>query len=266
MKLRNILFILIIGSCLLSACGTQNAKERVSKNLTEEQLYTRGEVALARREYRSAINMFEALEARYPFSKYTRQSQLDIIYAYYKTGDKALAAAAAERFIRLYPRDPKVDYAYYIKGVANYEQEHGLLQRYLPVDMAERDPGTAQQAYTDFQRLIESYPNSPYAADARKRLLYLRNMLARRELRLAQFYYRKQAYVAAANRAGNVMKYYSHSPYVAKALVILVHANRALGLKQPTADAERLLQLNFPTVAAKHSAAEQHKVSRKSSK
>lgn len=251
MKLRVILLI-IIGSFVLSACSTTESEARAPKGMSAEELYTQGEVALARREYRRAVIMFEGLEARYPFYKDARQAQLDVIYAYYKIGDQASASAAAERFIRLYPRDPKVDYAYYIKGVSNYEQDHGFLQRYLPVDLAERDPGTARQSYVDFQILIKRYPNSPYAADARKRLTFLRDRLAGHELRVAQFYYRKEAYVAAVNRAGNVVKYYSHSPQVAKALVILVDANRALKLDKPANDAERVLKLNFPKIAAKH--------------
>ncbi|GAB4392424.1 MAG: hypothetical protein Tsb005_06350 [Gammaproteobacteria bacterium] len=237
----NLLLLLVVGCSVF-----HHDPEAAYQGLDAEQLYQRAEIELDGHNYSEAASMLETLDARYPFNKNAQQAQLNIIYAYYKAGDKASAAAAADRYIRLYPRGAHTDYAYYMQGVANFEQDHGLLQRYLPVDQADRDPGTARQAYDNFVTLSQRFPDSQYTADAQQRLIYLRNLFARNELHVAKFYLRREAYVAAANRASQIIERYPQAPAVPEALVVLVKAKYALGLQGAGDNALRVLKQNYP--------------------
>ncbi len=189
---------------------------------------------------------FEALQSNYPYSEYAEPSHRDLIYAYYESEDYVGAASSSDRFTRLYPISPDIEYVYYIKGLANFSQDRGFFARIFPMDLSYRDLGTQAQAYTDFETLINLYPDSPYSADARQRMVYLRNLMAERELKIAEFYMDRHMYVAATNRASNVVENYSESPQVETALAMMVEANRELGLEGSADDAMRVLQLNFP--------------------
>lgn len=237
-------------SVLLAGCASTPTPSQMYRGQTAEQIYHAAETALAKENYADAVQAFEALDSLYPFGAHAQQAQLDLIYAYYKNNDNASAGAAAERYIRLYPRSPNVDYAYYLKGLANYDVDRGWLQHYLPADPALRDPSTLRQAFNDFSELVRLFPNSKYAPDARQRMIYLRNMFGRYELKVAQFYYDRKAYVAAANRASYVLQHYRSTPATQGALVLLVKANRALGLSKAADDALRVLKLNYPKSAA----------------
>lgn len=231
---------------LLSACSATTDPAVMFKNQSAEQIYQGGERALAKREYSSAVQHFEGLDTLYPFSDNSEQAQLDLIYAYYKTYDMASTAATAERFIRLYPRSQYVDYAYYMKGVADFEQDRGWLQRVFPVDLSDRDPGTTVQAFTDFQQLLQFFPNSPYAPDARQRMIYLRNLFAKHELFVAQYYLRRGANVAAINRANYILQHYDATPSVQEALGVMVQAYRKLGMQEEADQTLQVLALNYP--------------------
>jgi len=216
------------------------------KNQSAEQIFRGGEINVAKKRYADAVKQFEALDALYPFSQYDEQAQLNLMYAYYQNDDVASAAATAMRFIRLYPRSDRVDYAYYMKGLADFEQDRGWVQRYFPGDLSQRDPGTTRQAFDDFDQLIKLFPNSPYAPDARQRMIYLRNLFAGYELHIATYYLRRGAYVAAVNRSLYIIQHYDGTPQVQEALGIMVTSYRALGLTAAASQTVQILQLNYP--------------------
>lgn len=218
----------------------------IYQNQSEEQIFRGGEINLVKHNYATAAQQFEALDALYPFDVYAEQAQLDLMYAYFQTGDVASTAATAERFLRIYPRSEHIDYAYYMKGLADFSQDRGWIQRYFPTDLSQRDPGTTRQAFADFSRLVQEFPNSPYAADARQRMIYLRNLFATYELHVAEYYMRRHAYVAAANRAAYVVQHYDGTPQEEDALGIMVQAYRMLGLDDRADQTMRILQLNYP--------------------
>jgi outer membrane protein assembly factor BamD len=172
------------------------------------------------------------------------QSQLDVAYAHYRADEPEAAIAAADRFIKLYPQNPYVDYAYYLKGLVNYNRSVGFLDRYVPTDASQRDPGSALDAFVDFSALVERFPDSRYAEDARQRMLYLRNNLAKHELNVARYYMRRGAYLAAANRANYVIERFQRTSAVESALEVLVDAYTALDKPELAADAKRVLVLN----------------------
>lgn len=231
---------------IIAACNTVSEPSDQFKGQTATQIFYGGEQALANREYTSAKQHFEGLDALYPFSDYSQQAQLDIIYAYYQAGDDASTSAAAERYIHLYPRAPHVDYAYYMKGVADFEQDIGWEQRYFPTPVTKLDPGTAATSYDDFGTLIRLFPESVYAPDARLHMIYLRNLFAAHELGIAHFYLIRHAYVAAINRANDVLENFNGSPSQQGALIVLVQSYTALGMPDQAQQANRVLQYNYP--------------------
>ncbi|MDR3443088.1 MAG: outer membrane protein assembly factor BamD [Legionella sp.] len=248
MKRIQVLFLcsLIIA---LSSCKTWWGKDDDDKNpfkgMTVEQLHTESQKALRKKEYASAIKRLEAIETMYPFSDYTESSQMDLIYAYYKNEDYPSAAATAERFIHLYPRAKNVDYAYYLRGLSNFQQTRGVFAKILPMDESWRDPGTQTQAYSDFAVLIQKFPESKYKANALQRMIYLRNMFAQHELNVSKFYFKRKMYVAAIERAGYLVKNYPQAPTVKEALVIMYDSNRALGLNKAADEAMAVYQATY---------------------
>ncbi|MCB2262724.1 MAG: outer membrane protein assembly factor BamD [Candidatus Thiosymbion ectosymbiont of Robbea hypermnestra] len=228
----------------LTACGWLKSPEDRTKDWSVTKLYSEASEALAAGGYQQAIDYYEKLEARYPFGRYATQSQLDVAYAYYRAGEFESALAAADRFIKLYPKNPYVDYAYYLKGIINYNRSAGFFDRYLPTDPSQRDPGSALDAFQDFAALVHLFPESKYAPDARQRMVFLRNNLAKNEVHVARYYMKRQAYVAAANRCRYVLKHYQRTSAVKDALEILIEAYQRLGEEQLAADAERVLTLN----------------------
>ena len=163
------------------------------RNLGEVELYQQAQADLDNKSYTSAISKLKALESRYPFGRFAEQAQLELIYAYYRNAEPEAARSAAERFIRLHPQHPNVDYAYYLKGLASFDQDRGLLARFLPLDMTKRDPGAARDSFNEFAQLTSRYPNSRYSPDAKARMIYLRNLLAANEIHVAHYYLKRQA-------------------------------------------------------------------------
>jgi len=232
---------------LASGCGTfDEEKADPTLDWSSKRLYEEARAALDTGNYGSAIDFYEKLESRYPFGPYAAQGQLEIAYAHYKADQPASAIAAADRFIKLHPRHPNVDYAYYIKGLTNFNQGKGILDSILPTDDSQRDPGAARDAFRDFAELARKFPDSQYAEDAAQRMLYLRNNLAKYELHVADYYMRREAYVAAANRAKYVVENYQRTPAVPEALVIMAKAYKQLNLEDLSADALRVLKMNYP--------------------
>jgi outer membrane protein assembly factor BamD len=244
---KSIYFVLItVFAMILVACAGVTDPAEMYKNESAEQIFQKGEKALRARHYAEAIKRFEALDAQYPYGKNTELAQLHIIYAYYMSNDYASADAAADRFIHAHPASPHVDYAYFMRGLSNYYQNMGLFERFFAVDLATRDLAQIKKSYADFTQLITINPNSYYAPAAHQYLIYLRNVLADHELEVAQFYYDRSAYIAAANRANLVVRHYQGSPAVPKALVIMVKSYQALNLKESAQDAWTVLQYNYP--------------------
>lgn len=253
-SLRPVLLAALLGMALLGGCslipfwgGDDDVDtEEADLNATEQLLYRNVQRSLRAGNYQQAIENLERLEARFPFGRYAEQAQLELIYAHYMGFNPDAARTAADRFIRLHPQHPNVDYAYYLKGLASYNKNRGMLDRLFTTDIAKRDMSSARDAYAEFTELLTLFPASPYAPDARKRMLYLRNLLARHELHVANFYMERGAYVAAANRARFVVETYSKADAVPDALALLVEANYKLGLEDPAHDALQVLAKNFP--------------------
>jgi outer membrane protein assembly factor BamD len=211
-----------------------------------EKFRTEAKIAVDSGNYDKAIKIYEVLESRYPFGESSAQTQLDVAYAYYKNGDHDSAIAAADRFIKINPRNPSVDYAYYLKGLVNYNRDIGFIDRFLPTDISQRDPGSAKEAYENFAELIRRFPRSRYLSDARLRMIALKNNLAMHEVHVARYYLKRKAYVAAANRASGVIEQYQRSPAVPYALQVMQEAYTELGMKDLANDAKRVYAQNYP--------------------
>ena len=244
-KLRS---LALLAALLVSGCGLfGGAKENdPTKDWSVSKLYSEARSLLMERNYSDAVKMYEKLEARYPYGRYAQQAQLEIAYAHFKDNESALAIAAAERFIKLHPNHPSVDYAYYVKGLANFNDDLGLMHIISRQDLSERDPKAARDAFDAFKDLLQRYPQSRYAEDAQKRMAYLVNALASNEVHVARYYLKRGAYVAAANRAQNALVTYPQAPANEEGLLILVKAYDAMGLTDLRDDAERVMKKNFP--------------------
>ena len=201
---------------------------------------------MLRSNYSRAIELYEFLETRYPFGVYGQQALLDLAYAYYKIGNAEQALATSDRFIRLYPQNPDVDYAYYLQGLVNFNKNKGTLDRIFPTDVSKRDVSAYYAAFQNFSELLERFPESKYADDAAQRMVYLRNILAENELYVASYYLRRGAYIAAVNRAKNVVTNFSRTPSVPEALVIMAKAYRIMELDDLVSDTMRILRNNYP--------------------
>ncbi len=234
----------LLAIVLISGCSLLPKQKDETKDWTASKFYAEASAALKEGDYEQAIKYYEGLEARFPFGRYAMQAQLDVAYAYYKYEEPDSAIAALDRFIKLHPRNPHVAYAHYLKGIVNFNRSLGFLERFVPGDSSQRDPGSALDSFKDFSELVEKFPDSEYAADARKRLIYLRNNLARHEIHVARYYLERGAYVAAANRCVYVLEKYQRTPAVRDALEIMIQAYNKLGLDQLAADAQRVLALN----------------------
>ena len=243
-------FVRIAALCLACAvstgCSWFGEKQDITKDWSAARLYQAAKERLDNNDYEQAIDYYEKLEARYPFGPHSQQAQLDLTYAYYKNDEPAQAVAAAERFIKLHPRHPNVDYAYYIKGLANDVKTGGLVSRIVDKDYSKRDTGAAREAFRDFGELTRRFPNSKYSEDAAQRMLFLKNILAMHEVHVAKYYWSRGAYVAAANRARYVVENYQRTPAMPDALVVLAKAYKAMNLPDLSKDAVRVLELNFP--------------------
>lgn len=228
---------------LLSGCSLFEEKDE-TLGWSQQKLFAEATDELYSGSYERAIKYYEILESRYPFGKYAHQAQLNLAYAYYRFAEPESALAAADRFIRLHPGHPATGYAYYLRGLINFNRSLGFLDRFIPTDTAQRDPGASLDSYKDFAEVVRLFPQSEYAEDAARRMLYLRNNLARYEVKVAEYYMKRGAFLAAANRAEYVVQNYQRTPALRDALEIMIAAYGELSLPELQADAERVLALN----------------------
>jgi outer membrane protein assembly factor BamD len=244
-KLVNLLAIAFALS--LSACGTfKNEPADETRGWSAAKLYAEARSELSSGNFDNAISYFEKLESRYPFGTYAQQAQMEVAYTHYRQGDHALALAAVERFIKLHPNHPNVDYMYYLRGLINFNDKMGVFEFLARQDPSERDPKAARDAFDSFKQLVERFPNSIYAKDAQDRLRYLVNALAQYDVHVANYYYRRGAYLAAANRAEATVRDYRDAPAIEEALSIMVRSYDALGMTELRDDADRVFKKNFP--------------------
>jgi len=231
----------------LSACSLLQVEQvDETKGWSASKLYSEARDELKSGNYEKSVTYFEKLESRYPFGTYAQQAQMEIAYAHYKAGDQAQALAAVERFIKLHPDHPNVDYMYYLRGLINFNDRVSLFDFLAHQDLTERDPKALHDAFDSFKLLVERFPNSLYAKDAAERLNYLIDAMAQHEVHVANYYYRRGAYLAAANRAENVVRDYRQAPAVEEALAVIVRSYDALGMTQLRDDARRVLDKNYP--------------------
>ncbi|HEY5719871.1 MAG TPA: outer membrane protein assembly factor BamD [Gammaproteobacteria bacterium] len=231
---------------LASSCGLLPEQVDETKDWTAQQLYNEAKEELESSNYERAIKLYETLQARYPFGRYAQQAQIEVAYAYYRYEEPEQAIAAADRFIKMHPKHPNVDYVHYLKGLANFNRGIGILERFIPSKSAERDPGAAAQSFYYFEELLQKFPDSKYAEDARQRMVYLRNNIAEYELSVARYYFNRGAHIASVNRAQKVVNNYQRTPSVPDALALMVANYRVMEMNDLASDAERVLRSNHP--------------------
>mgnify|MGYP005632769875 FL=1 len=236
--------VILISLALIAGCSKDKAEDDLEA--TELAYYTSAQDSLRAGNYAGAIQKLQLLESRFPFGRYAEQAQLEIIFAYYKSAQPEAARSSADRFIRLHPTHPNVDYAYYLKGMVSYEQDKNFLASFIPMDPSTRDPGAARESFQDFSQLINRFPNSEYAPDAQKRMKYLRNLLATAEIHVARYYIKRGAYVAAANRGRYVFENFQGAVAVPDALAIMVEAYQLLKMNDLAEEALLVLNSNYP--------------------
>ena len=247
--MKRSLLALLLAACaalLLASCGLLSSEKDETVGWSAQKLYGEAKDAMASKSWERAIKYLEKLEARYPYGRYAQQAQIDIAYSYWKNSDRAQAIAAADRFIKLYPNHANVDYAYYLKGLVNFNENQGILSIIDNPDMTERDSKGTREAFEAFKELVTRFPDSKYAEDARLRMRYLVNSLAQYEVHVARYYMKRGAYVAAANRAQFAVKNYPQAPALEEAVFIMVKAYDALGMTDLRDASDRVMRKNFP--------------------
>jgi outer membrane protein assembly factor BamD len=244
----SLLIRLVFLAALLSlgACSRGGKKADPVETLPVDQVYALAKESLQNGNLDRAARTYERLIARFPFGAYTEQAQLELAYTQFKDHKEEEAYSSINRFIKTYPTHKHIDYAFYVRGIINFGRSDGLLERYVSRDETKRDQAYALQSFEDFNELLKRYPESRYANDARQRMIYLRNNMAQAEIGVALFYLRQKAYVAAANRAEKVVETYQRTPQAGDALAIMSEAYARLGQEKLSADARRVLELNYP--------------------
>lgn len=242
--LRTIFAVLLVSA--LAGCSTMGTEQDETSGWSAGRLYAEAKEAQSEGNWETAVKMLERLEARYPYGRFAQQAQLELAYVYWKSGETGSALAAADRFIKLHPNHPAVDYAYYLKGLVNFNEDLGLMGYISNQDLTERDPKAAREAFDSFRELVERFPDSKYAPDSIQRMKYLVNALASLEVHVARYYMKRGAFIAAANRAQFAVETYPQAPAIEEALYIMVLAYENLGMKDLRDDAERVLKKNFP--------------------
>lgn len=242
--------LIIIFSLALHGCSGNDDLPDIAADAGEQQIYDDAQRYLRSDNYQLAVKSLVLLESRYPFGKYAEQAQLELIYAHYNAYEHEAAVEAADRFIRLHPQHPSVDYAYYMKGLAAYSANEDVFARFIPTDPSQRDTSQAREAFSEFAQLVSRFPNSPYAADAEARMLSLRNLMARHEIMVANYYLRRGAYLAAVNRGRFVVENFQRTPAVADGLAIMAQGYIFLGMNDLAQESITVLAANYPTYPA----------------
>lgn len=230
---------------LLAVAGCRTHRERDEKKASPDVLYKRARHNLTSNDFNAAIKIYEQLTARFPFTDEARQSRLDLIYAYYRAGERESATDAAETFIRENPAHPRVDYAWYVKGLVEFERTPNVIEHLFRADLTQRPPSTARKAFAAFKTVVEQYPKSEYAHDSLQRMIYLRNRLASYEVHVARYYFKRGAYIAAAQRSKGVMEQYDGAPAVREALHIMIESYDRLNLQPLAAQTRQVYEANY---------------------
>jgi outer membrane protein assembly factor BamD len=238
-------FLSVLFSLLVIGCSTPDPIDN-TLGWTPEKLILEAKDEMKSGAWSKAIPLWEKLEARYPFGKYAQQAQIEIAYCHYKDNERGQALVAIDRFIRLNPNSEAVDYAYYLRGLVNFNEQQGFLSTLGGQDLSERDLKAAREAFDSFKVLVTRFPESKYSADGTARMKYLVNSMAQGEVNIARYYFLKGAFVAAANRAQAVVKQYNQAPAIEEALYIMVRSYDQLGLNDLKSDADRVFKQNFP--------------------
>lgn len=245
MRLPNLIICIILA--ILTGCAS---KEEKRKGMTEQEVYESAQKHLDNNSWLAAIQTLQTLEENFPFGTYGEQGQLELIYAHYRAQNYDETIANADRFIRLHPQHRHVDYAYYMRGLASFNQESGFVGSLFGADNTDRDPGGARESFEHFAQFIQRFPNSPYAPDAQKRMVYLRNVLARFEIHVANYYFKRGAYLAAARRGNYVVENFQETPAVPDGLAAMAQGYYLLGMNEMAATAVTVLVANFPDYPA----------------
>jgi len=238
--------VLALLFALAAGCSSLGGEKDETVGWSAQRLYGEAKDELNSRNWEKAIKYLEKLEARYPYGRYAQQAQLDVAYAYYKSGERPSSIAAADRFIKLYPNHANVDYAWYLKGLVNFNENQGILSLFDNPDMTERDPKGSHAAFESFKEVVTRFPESKYAEDSSARMKFLVNSLAGNEVGVARYYMKRGAYVAAANRAQYAVQNYPNAPAIEEAVFIMVKAYDALGMDELRDAADRVMRKNFP--------------------
>ena len=244
LELVCILCLVMTSGCSIFG-GNEDEDPTVSDDISARQLYNKANGEMNNNRFGEAIESYTLLESRYPFGRYAQQAQLELAFLYYRQSNMDAAISIADRFIKLNPQHPNVDYAYYMKGLANFDKSKSFLNFILPRNPSDKDPAPLLAAFDIFSNLIQKYPDSEYADDAKQRMIFLRNELAEHELTVADFYMRRGAYVAAANRAKYVMEKYQGAPSMPQAVYTLELAYRQLGINDLAYDTRKVYATNF---------------------
>lgn len=231
---------------LASACGLLPEEIDMTADWSASRLYSEAKSAFTDNNWEEALKYYQKLESRYPYGRFAQQAQMEVAYAHWKNGDDAAALADCDRFIKLHPNHPNVDYLYYLKGLITFNGDLGYMGYLNTQDQTERDPKSSQESFDTLRELVTRFPDSKYTPDAELRMNYLVNMLAAHEVHVARYYMKRGAYLAAANRSQYVIQHYPNTPSQEEAAYILVVAYDKLGLEELRADAERVMRLNFP--------------------
>jgi len=247
--MARILAVILLALGLGACGGGETTRKDETKRWSVERLYKEAKGELDAGNYRRSVLLYEKLASRYPYGKYAQQSQLEMAFAYFKDNERASAIATCDRFIQLYPTHENVDYAFYLKGLVSFNENLGLIARLSDQDPTERDPQAMRESFDALQELVTRFPESRYTPDALTRMRYLVNAMAQAEVRVAEYYLRRRAYVAAVNRAQYAINTYPQATALKRAFAVLVKAYQAMGLTDLQRDAERLLKLNFPDSA-----------------
>ena len=245
MRFFSKIILTLCASIILAGCGPAKDEVDVTADWSVEKFYLEARAELDDGNYLTAIEYYETLESRFPFGKYAMQAQIDVAYAYYKFEEPDSAITALDRFIKLHPRHPAVDYAYYLKGLVNFERGGTILDIIVSRDLSEFDRNLLLRAYNDFKLLTQRFPSSEYATDARKRMIFLRNELARSDFKIANYYASRAAWVAVTGRTRFILLNYQGTEVIKRTLELQLKAYQTLGLEQLANDTQRIITLNF---------------------